>query len=238
MVKNVYEFELEKEVLTDQIEKTVNENGEEVSVTRKIKQKIPVKFGFRRPTKNQKDDLDLEHKVFYSQAIQKGVLPMAILQRQISDSNGVFSKKDQERQAAIIVDYADKQKAFVATPEEDKETKSKLLTELQDLMIEFDEISRKELSIYNQSAEGYARTKINSILLIDNSWNLTDNTPVFNGKTREEKLEKVEEIDQGSDEFDRQVLKIFLYVSNAYMNNDRISKEDLDKSVRLILGES
>jgi hypothetical protein len=118
---------------------------------------------------------------------------------------------------------------------EDKTKADAIVQEMQDLLTEFDGLNRREISIYNQSAEGFAKGKITSLLLVQNSWNITDNKPFFEGKTPAESIEFMENIDESEDIFQRNVLKVFLLIAGAYLNNDKLPQGSLDEQIKLVV---
>jgi hypothetical protein len=233
--KYIYKFTLpKKETVTEQVEETLAD-GRVALVPKTYEKEVQVEFGLKKPSKSQKDEIDLSYKSHFSEAIRRRVMPIAELQKQINDRDGVFSKKEIQRKQALIAEYeTTRLKLEKITDAESQEFKD-IIVSLQTNLDELDAINQKEAALYNQSAEGYAKNKIIFEVLAQNSFNLSENKEFFAGDDLAAKLETVQEIDETGTDFEHDALKVFYGVIGLYFNNDRLTQDDFDKALAPIL---
>ena len=90
--KELYSFTLDEE---KEIEKTHTrknkKTGEETTVTKKVKQKVPVQVKLKRPSRRELEDAELEYSVEMSKCVKRGILTKAMLFKKYSDTGGVRS---------------------------------------------------------------------------------------------------------------------------------------------------
>jgi hypothetical protein len=233
--KYIYKFKLpKKETVTEQIEETLAD-GRVALVPKTYEKEVQVEFGLKKPSKSQKDEIDLSYKSHFSEAIRRRVMPIAELQKQINDRDGVFSKKEIQRKQALIAEYETARLKLEKITDADSQEFKNIIVSLQSNLDELDSINQKEAALYNQSAEGYAKNKIIFEVLAQNSFNLSENKDFFAGDDLAAKLEAVQEIDETGTEFDRDALKVFYAVISAYFSNDRLTQDDFDKALAPIL---
>ena len=93
--KELYSFDLDEE---KEIEKTHTrknkKTGEETTVTKKVKEKVPIKVRLKRPSRRELEDAELEYSVEMSRCVKRGILTKAMLYKKYSDTGGVWSEDD------------------------------------------------------------------------------------------------------------------------------------------------
>ena len=93
--KELYSFTLDEE---KEIEKTHTrknkKTGEETTVTKKVKQKVPVQVKLKRPSRRELEDAELEYSVEMSKCVKRGILTKAMLFKKYSDTGGVWTEDD------------------------------------------------------------------------------------------------------------------------------------------------
>lgn len=237
----IYQFTINetKEVVVP--ETTTDESGNEVIVNKKEIQQVPVKYALKRPTKAQKNDIDIFNKVEFSKAVKLGILPVALLQKNLDDSGGVLSKADIKLRDELIEKITVLQKE--ATELKENDPKVEILNgEIMNHLRDIQEINSKEIRMYNNTAEGVAKNSSISYMMgvlslkADDAGNYK---PFFAGDSHEVRLESMEAIDRDGPEHELKALQVFLATANALWSNDRLRQEDLDKyfvSIGLVNG--
>ena len=94
-LKSLYSFTLDEE---KEIEKTHTrknkKTGEETTVTKKVKEKVPVEVFIKRPSRRQLEDAELEYSVEMSRCVKRGILTKAMLYKKYSDTGGVWTEDE------------------------------------------------------------------------------------------------------------------------------------------------
>ena len=74
--------------------------GEEITVTKKVKEKEPLAVKIKKPSRRELEDAELEFRVEMSKCIKKGILTKAMLAKKYSDT-GQFDKADLQIKLAL-----------------------------------------------------------------------------------------------------------------------------------------
>ena len=78
--KELYSFGLEEEKEVEKTHTRKNKKtGEETTVTKRVKEKVPVQVRIKRPSRRQLEDAELEYSVEMSRCVKKGILTKAML---------------------------------------------------------------------------------------------------------------------------------------------------------------
>ena len=67
--------------------------GEETTVTKKVKEKVPVQIKLKRPSRRELEDAELEYSVEMSRCVKKGILTKAMLHKKYSDTGGSVERR-------------------------------------------------------------------------------------------------------------------------------------------------
>lgn len=235
-IKYIYRFTLNKKQISEEwVEKVLD--GTTIKEKKEVETVVSTEFGLKKPTKAQKDEIDLSYKAHFSEAVRRKVMPIAELQKQINDRDGVFSRKEIQRKTDIIKSFTDKQDELAKITDKDDPAFKAIVADLQSYLGELDDINQKESALYSQSAEGYAKNKIIFEILALNSFNITDNKDYFVGRTLEEKLENIQDVDEGADDYARKALKVFYSTVSAYFTNDKLTQTEFDAALRPLIDE-
>ena len=93
--KELYSFTIDEEKEVEKSHTRKNKKtGEETKVTKKVKEKVPVQFRIKRPSRRELEDGELEYSVEMSNCIKRGILTKAMLYKKYSDTGGVWSEED------------------------------------------------------------------------------------------------------------------------------------------------
>ena len=78
--KELYKFTIdqEKEIVKEHTRKN-KKTGEETTVKKTVKEKIPVEVRLKRPSRRELEDAELEYSVEMSRCVKRGILTKAML---------------------------------------------------------------------------------------------------------------------------------------------------------------
>ena len=137
--KELYSFGLDEE---KEIEKTHTrknkKTGEETTVTKKVKEKVPIQVRLKRPSRRELEDAELEYSVEMSRCVKRGILTKAMLYKKYSDTGGVWSEDDAKDYGKLYREIFDIQNEYARLETVDKKTEKqeKKLDNLKDRLAE------------------------------------------------------------------------------------------------------
>lgn len=223
----MYEITELRDVEIEVPNETVNADGQKVVTYTKDKSKKPVKFFLAKPTRAQKDDADLFYGAEYGHAVQKGMIPFALLQKRFINDDGILPEKDKERATALIFELTEKESEYQRlklvkednVSDEDKAKEKEIVSRLKGIREELQKIQSHENSLYNNTPEIWARNKAIIWYLLHLSWMEEDGKDIelFPGKSYKEKLESYDLLDDKNDQFiTKGVTQLLLAISIFY----------------------
>ena len=78
--KELYSFTVDEEVEVEKkTTKKDKKTGEETTITKKVKEKVPVVVKIKRPSRRELEEAELEYSVEMSRCVKKGILTKAML---------------------------------------------------------------------------------------------------------------------------------------------------------------
>ena len=111
--KELYSFSLEEEKEVEKkTTKKDKKTGEETTVVKKVKEKIPVVVKLKRPSRRELEEAELEYSVEMSRCVKKGILTKAMLYKKYSDTGGVFSEDAAKDYGKLYKEVLDLQKKY------------------------------------------------------------------------------------------------------------------------------
>ena len=137
--KELYSFGLDEE---KEIEKTHTrknkKTGDETTVTKKVKEKVPIQVRLKRPSRRELEDAELEYSVEMSRCVKRGILTKAMLYKKYSDTGGVWSEDDAKDYGKLYREIFDIQNEYarLETVEKKTEKQEKKLDNLKDRLAE------------------------------------------------------------------------------------------------------
>lgn len=122
--KELYSFSLEEEKEVEKkTTKKDKKTGEETTVVKKVKEKIPVVVKLKRPSRRELEEAELEYSVEMSRCVKKGILTKAMLYKKYSDTGGVFSEDAAKDYGKLYKEVLDLQNEYIRLDSVDKKTK-------------------------------------------------------------------------------------------------------------------
>ena len=245
--KELYSFTLDEE---KEIEKTHTrknkKTGEETTVTKKVKEKVPVQIKIKRPSRRELEDAELEYSVELSKCVKKGILTKAMLFKKYSDTGGVWSEDDAQDYGKLYKEIFDIQNEYVRLENVEKKTekqKEKLEKLKEDLAFTKRKIVNAESSMHSLF-DHTADTKAQNRLLLWYTLMLThiqreddeNPLPYFEGEEFEEKInDYYGKEDNSNDLYEAIVKKVTTILAFWFFNQastpDEFNKliEDMEK---------
>lgn len=237
-IKEIYNFNIyeEKEVPVETVSK--DEEGNEVKVTKKEKQKVPIKVILKKPSRRQIEEADLEYSVEMSRCVKKGILTKAMLVKKYSDTGGLMSETEAKNLYQLYQKLMELQREFtenetVNKGESNRKKKSEELT-LEMAKVR-DGIIKTEMayqSLFDHTADMKAQNKLLLWYIINLTFIQKEGedkpSPYFKGEDFEEKLEDYYAKEESED---LQYFEIARKISNIaafWFYNQAASKEDYD----------
>ena len=105
--KELYSFTVDEEVEVEKkTTKKDKKTGEETTITKKVKEKVPVVVKIKRPSRRQLEEAELEYSVEMSRCVKKGILTKAMLAKKYSDAGGLMAERDAQKLSTAYADLS------------------------------------------------------------------------------------------------------------------------------------
>lgn len=256
MFKQIYSFTIQSEKEVEKITKEIMKNDEgveeEVEVKKKVKEKYPIEFIIKKPSRRQLEEADTEYSIAMSQSIKKGILTKAMLAKKYADSGGALTEKDAQELLDNYKKLSDLEQevtrmAISGYDEKDidQKTKAKKINdELTVVKRQIVDLETNYQTIFAHTADIKAQqTTVLWYLLhltyiqydLDGS---TSPSLYFTGKTFEDKLDNYYEKDESSDEiFNKVINKLTTIISYWYYSGDNFDEAQVAALVKSDLDE-
>lgn len=160
-IKVLYTFEafIEKEV--EKIE-TSTKDGQSIEIKRRTKEKVPIKFAIKRPSRKEFEDARMFYGIEYSKAIINGFLTKGMLVNKYANTTGgVFSENEARdlfslyKKQALLKTELQQAAATGAT----KEIQDELTVKLAAISRQMFEIENSNNSLFQHCAENKAEER-------------------------------------------------------------------------------
>jgi hypothetical protein len=236
--KWLHSFTVNRQVDKKVTEKQKDDKGEEIEVTKTVKESAPATFYLKKPNRKLYDKAELFYGVRMSEGIKAGLLTRNLLAKRYEDDGGAFSDKEKERYSELYMEIYNKENEYqrlqVNLDNKAQELKDSLtetlISELADLRRELVEIENSQSNIFDQTAENRAKNQTIMwwVLQLAN-WReheALDPKPFFKGKNYDDRLESYDEYEDSDDDFlNEAIRKLAFFISFWYMGRAN-NKED------------
>jgi len=129
----LYTFTVDREVEVEQSEAQLV-NGETVKITKKVKEKHPLKFALKRPNRRLYEEADMFYGIKLSEGIRAGLLTRALLLKRYRNDGGALSDADATYFQELSTQYSQleekHQRLLVNLEKLPNETKQKEIDEI------------------------------------------------------------------------------------------------------------
>ena len=239
--KFIYKFEKIKTIPVET--KTKNEAGEEIIV--KETKDVVHTYALKSPSRTQRDDSEVFFNTTFGVALKKGMLSRASMAKITFDEGTIFTKPEQEnldklkdKLLKIQEEYTlIKLKKDEELTEEDKTRLSQINVEFFDLTSELQKYEAAQENLFNNTADTYAFNRYLIWYLLNISGKLNDKdefTPLFSGKTYEEKVAEHDNILEGDDEFLKEVIRELTFLVTYWVRGKANTQDDFDRILKAV----
>jgi hypothetical protein len=238
MSKYLYNFTENKTVEVEKIEESTNENNELVKTIKKVKEEKPFEFAIRKPNRAMTDDAELFYGVKLAEGIKAGMLTRTLMVKKYDKDGGIFTEGEVEKIKILLEEltnvqikyqvYVDKEDKKEELTQQEKEEKNKLEAQVNALRLELIELENTKNNIFEQTAENRAKNKTMMwwILFLSYKKEGDNYTPLFGEGTYEQRIKKYDEIEEGEDEFLKNILTKFAYFVSFWYSGKAAKPED------------
>lgn len=237
--KELYSFivdkEVEKEIVSTKVDKKTKE---EITVKKKVNEKVPVTIKIKRPSRRELEEAELEFSVEMSRCVKRGILTKAMLAKKYSDTGGLMSESDagdlvdsykkvfdlqnEYSRLEIVQNKTDKQAARV-------EDITKELAEVRRRIVEFESNYQ---SLFDHTADVKAQNRLILWYVINLTYiqEETDDEPVpyFGNGDFETRLEEYYKREEGDDPVYFLITKKAATILAFWFFNQASDKESFD----------
>jgi len=240
--KELYSFTIEEEKEVEKTSKRKNKKtGEETTVTKKVKQKVPIQISIKRPSRRELEEAELEYSVEMSRCVKKGILTKAMLYKKYSDTGGVWTEDEAKDYGVLYKETFEIQNKYVRLETIEKKTDAQL-KELDQLKTDLAEIRRKLVdaetsmeSLFNHTADNKAQNRLLLwyTLMLTNIKADADGefAPYFKGKDFDEKIDDYYEKEDEASAFYSDVVKKVTTVLAFWFFNQASSPDEFNKLI-------
>ena len=242
--KNLYSFTLFSEKENTVEEKRIDEQTkEEITVVKKVTEKVPFQIVLKKPTRRQIEEADLEYSVEMSKCIKKGILTKAMLAKKYSDTGGMLSENESKRLVDLYRKIYDLQNENIrlessTKKKENKEKINEIVEDLTKTRKEIIDIESNYRSLFDHTADSKAQNRLLLWYILNLTYLKTDSEsleePYFKGEDFEDKLHNFYEKEEAADEnYGVISKKVSTLVAFWFFNQASSEKdfEELDKKI-------
>ena len=240
--KELYSFTLDEE---KEIEKTHTrknkKTGEETTVTKKVKEKVPVQVKIKRPSRRELEEAELEYSVEMSRCVKKGILTKAMLYKKYSDTGGVWTEDDAKDYSKLLKEILEIQNKYARLELVDKKTdeQKQELEKLKEKLAESKKAVIDAESSMQSLFDHTADIKAQNRLLLWYSLMLTyvqaekddDPVPYFEGQSFEDKIESYYLKEEDPSDFYNSLVKKVTTVLAFWFFNQASTPEEFNQLI-------
>ena len=236
--KWLYQFKVNREKDVQNTDKTKNEKGDEISITKNVKKNVPVEFFMKKPNRRLYEDGELFFGVTLSEGIKVGLLTRQLLAKRYDNDGGFMSEPDKEKYAELYRSLYDKendtQKAQLNLENLSEASKSekvsRLLMEASEIRRELQEFETFRSAIFDQTAENRAKNKTLMWWILHLAYKKEDDSDkinaLFGEGNYESKLDEYDKIEESSDSCLAEAVKKFAYFISFWYGGQLNNEEE------------
>lgn len=246
--KFLYEFVSEKQETIEKTEDSKDANGQEIKITKKELINRPVRVRILKPTRKVFDEAELFYGVKLSEGIKSGLLTRSLLAKRYQNDGGALSEPEKQRYASLYIDLFKKETEFqriqvnldALDPELHKKRTEEIINELLDIKKELQEFELYQSNLFEQTAENRARNQTIMWWVLHLSYIESEKDAfncIFGDGKYEFKLSKYDEIEDGDDDFIKDVIKKLAYFVSLWYVGRIANPEDFNYFNKVYSGQ-
>ena len=237
--KWLYDFNVYDEVQENVEEKKKDENGEEITISRKVNKKKAVVFSIMKPDRKLFEAAELFYAVKLSEGIKAGLLTRPLLAKRYKNDGGAMSEPEKKRYAELYYDMLIKQEQMerlkLNLADEGKDERNRLagalMADIVSLREELTEYEMAQTTLFDQTAENRAKNQTIMwwVLHLAHRNDNGNRVPLFDGADHDIKLNQYDELEESDDPFLVEVVKKFAYYVTFWYLNGITDKKDFEQ---------
>ena len=239
-MKTMFEFDIYHEKEIDKVETSINEKGEEVKTTSKVKTTVPVKLAIKKPTRSLFDEAELFYGVRLSEGIKAGLLTRALLAKRFNNDGGVLSDEEQKEYNELYLEFFNLQSEFQKLSikeesirnDEEKENLKAVIVKMNDARERLQKYEMAQANLFEQTAENRARNKTIMWWVLQLSLIQGDDKKLkelFQDGTYEDKLKRYDEIEESESDIEKVAIQKLLYLISFWYIGRAASQDEFEK---------
>jgi len=248
-MNTLYEFEVNKEITEKQEEKSKNEKGEEITISKDVTKFVPVTFAIQKPNRKLYESGELHYGVKLSEGIKAGLLTRALLAKRYKDDGGPMSEPEKKRYAELYYQLAYQQDLLEKlklnlekkSEEERNRAAADIMAEITFLQEELQEYELAQSSLFDQTAEKRAQNQTIMWWVLHLAYEKGEGgsySPVFGAGELEfnDMLDRYDEIEERNEPFWTETIKKLAYFITFWYTNglsEASQFEEVEKMYRL-----
>ena len=237
--KWLYDFNVYDEFEDTVEEKKKDDNGEDITISRKVTKKRAVEFSILKPDRKLFESAELFYAVKLSEGIKAGLLTRPLLAKRYKNDGGAMSEPEKKRYAELYYDMLIKQEQMerlkLNLQDEGKDERHRiagaLMADIVQLREELTEYEMAQTTLFDQTAENRAKNQTIMwwVLHLAHRNDKPGRVPLFDGENHEAKLNQYDELEESDDPFLVEVIKKFAYYVTFWYLNGITDKKDFEQ---------
>ena len=240
--KELYTFTIDEEKEVEKTHTRKNKKtGEETTVTKKVKETVPIQVLLKRPSRRELEDAELEYSVEMSRCVKRGILTKAMLYKKYSDTGGVWSEDDAKDYGKLYKDIFDIQNEYARLETIDKKTEKQkeklenLKTKLAETRQKIVESESSMQSLFDHTADVKAQNRLLLwyTLMLTHIQREDDTEPIsyFDGEDFDQRLEDYYLKEDETGDFYEAIIKKVTTVLAFWFFNQASSPDEFNKLI-------
>jgi hypothetical protein len=238
-MKEIYRFELLKEVEKEEPQIQKNDKGEDIKVLVKVKSYSPLTYFIARPSFSLKQESNLYYESVVAECIKRGILSTIQLRKRFVDDGGLLGSEEKKTYDSLFMNLWERKAELNKLNEEPdknqdaiKELNKTILSILNNLQ-SIEERSGNSL-IYEHTAEKIAGDRTTIWWMLNLAYQDLDNNkfkPVFGDGKFEDKFRVYEQMDEKADLFELELVQKLLLVTSLWCYGGAKTPEDFKAAI-------
>jgi len=238
--KELYSFTINKDQLVD--EQVKEKRGEEeVTVTRKVKKEIPIKFFIKKPSRKELDEIDMTYSIYFNKCIEKGCLTRQMIAKKYGDIGGFLTDSESKEYSKLYFDFYNSQselsrlETVADLSDAQKKKKQELIVNIALYKRDLVNYESSRENLFRHTADEKAKNKaiywmlLNLVYSVNAGEDEEEPKQFFAGETQEQKESYYEDLDDSEDPILKKVIQKTMPFIILYYQGSVDSSESFDK---------
>ena len=236
--KWLYDFNVYDEYQDTVEEKKKDEDGEDITISRKVTKKRAVQFSILKPDRKLFESAELFYAVKLSEGIKAGLLTRPLLAKRYKNDGGAMSEPEKKRYAELYYDMLIKQEQMerlkLNLQDDGKDERHRLagalMADIVQLREELTEYEMAQTTLFDQTAENRAKNQTIMWWVLHLAYKKDKgHEAVFDADSHEGKLDQYDALEEADDPFLVEVVKKFAYYVTFWYLNGITDKKDFEQ---------